>query len=313
MPEKALLLVLNKHEDTMSFVDPDTYDVLTTIDVGHNPHELILTPDRRYAYASNYAAPGNTISVIDVAARKHICQVSTGAIARIHGAAMAPDGKHAYFTAGQSGYVVEVDVATNRVTRGIPTQGKISHMVLVSADGKRLYTANIVTEDVSVIDRATGDLITKVPCGPGCEGMAFTPDGQWLWAANQEAGTITRIDLKSHTAVETFPCPGMPVRLVFAPDGSRAYVSSWTENGELVAIDMESRQELKRIAVGSQAIGLALDPVGRRAFVGCEHTDGVHVVDLESLEVAHVFHTGDGSDAIAWWDPPARIEAKERD
>jgi len=288
----------------MSFVDPITYEPVEKIATGHNPHEIAISPDGRYAYLSNYAAPGNTISVIDLVNRKHVLQIPTGDYARIHGAAMAPDGKHAYFTAGQTGYVVEVDTTSNTVTRAIPTHGRISHMVLVSPDNQRLYTANIETENVSVIDRTTGELITQVPCGKGCEGMAFTPDGQRLWAANQTGDSITIIDVATHEPMKTFPCAGMPVRIRFTPDGAKALVSSWTEKGELIVIDVATLTEIKRLPVGSQAIGIEISPDGKRAFVGCEQEDGVHVINLDTLTVETVFHTGNGSDAIAWWTPP---------
>ncbi len=302
--EDSLLLVCNKHEDTLSFVDAVRLEPIVKIPTGPNPHEIVLSADRRFAFISNYAPPGNTISVIDLVNRKHVRQISTGEYGRIHGAAIAPDGRQAYFTAGQSGYVVEVDTATCNVIRAIPTHGKISHMVVVSPDGKRLYTANIVTENVSVLDRASGDLVCQVPCGKGAEGMCFTPDGKHLWVGNQEAGSITVIDVNTHTALETFSCPGMPVRIRFTPDGKRALVSSWTDPGELVVIEAASHKEIKRIPVGRQAIGMELAPDGKRVFVGCEHTDGVHVVDLESLSVAGKIMTGDGSDAMAWWTPP---------
>ncbi len=299
------LLVANKHDDTMSFINPVSLDVVKTISTGPNPHEMAVTPDQQYAYLSNYAAPGDTISVIDLRSQTHIAQISTGEYTRIHGAAMAPDGAHAYFTAGQTGYVVEVDTDANTVTRGISTHGELSHMVLVSPDGERLYTANINSRNVSVLDRASGELLAQIPCGEGVEGMAFTPDGERLWAANQTGGSITVIDLATHTPVETFACPGMPVRIRFTEDGARALVPSWTEKGVLVVIDTATRTEVKRIPVGSYAIGVELSPDGRRAFVGCEHTDGVHVVSLDSLEVEAVVLTGDGADAMAWWRPPA--------
>ncbi|HOC68751.1 MAG: Cytochrome D1 heme domain protein [Candidatus Hydrogenedentes bacterium ADurb.Bin101] len=302
--DDSLLLVCNKHENTLSFVDPVSLTPIAKITTGPNPHEIVLSADRRFAYLSNYAPPGNTISVIDLVNRKHVRQISTGEFGRIHGAAIAPDGRHAYFTAGQSGYVVEVDTATCKVIRALPTHGKISHMVVVSPDGKRLYTANIVTENVSVIDRASGDLIAQVPCGKGAEGMCFTPDGRHLWVGNQEAGSITIIDVNTHTALETFSCPGMPVRIRFTPDGRRALVASWTDPGELVVLEADTHKEIKRLPVGRQAIGLELSPDRKRVFVGCEHTDGVHVVDLESLSVTGKIMTGDGSDAVAWWTPP---------
>ncbi len=299
-----LLLVCNKHDDTMTFVDPEKLEPIQTIPTGPNPHEIVLTPDRRFAYLSNYEPPGNTISVIDLVQRKHVQQISTGDYGRIHGAAMAPDGKHAYFTAGQSGYVIEVDTAANTVTRQIPTHGKISHMVLVSPDGALLYTANIDTQNVSIIDRASGELLAQVPCGKGAEGMCFTPDGKELWVGNQDAGTITVIDVAARTARETFPCPGMPVRIRFTLDGKKALVASWTTNGELVVLDSKSHAEIRRVPVGAQAIGLELTPDGKRVFVGCEHRDGIHVVDLDTLEVVAKIATGDGSDAMAWWEPP---------
>ncbi len=301
---KAILLVCNKHEDTISFVDPATLRPLVKIPTGPNPHEIVLSKDRRYAYLSNYAPPGNTISVIDLVARKHILQIPTGKYARIHGAGIAPDGRQAYFTAGQSGVVVEVDTQTNKVTRTIPTHGKISHMVLVSPDGSRLYTANIETRNVSVIDRQSGRLLAQIPCGKGCEGMAFTPDGRLLWVGNQDAGTITIVDVDTHRPITTFACPGMPVRIRFTPDGRWALVASWSEKGELIVIDADTRKELKRIPVGSRAIGLELSPDGGRVFVGCEHRDGVHVIDLATLTVVGKVLTGDGSDAMAWWEPP---------
>ncbi len=303
-PAEPLLLVLNKHEDTMSFVDPVKMESLIKIPTGPNPHEIVISKDQRTAYLSNYAAPGNTISVIDIPNMKHAAQIDTGEFNRIHGAAIAPDGMHAYFTAGQTGQVVEVDTQTNKVTRAIPTQSKISHMLLVSPDGKSLYTANIETKNVSVIDIATQKLIAQIPCDKGCEGMAFTTDGKRLWALNQEAGSISVIDVEKNAVSETVPCPGMPVRVKFTQNGKLALVSSWTENGELIVFDAESKKELKRIPVGSQAIGLEISPDGKRAFVGCEHTDGIHVIDLDTLTVIGKIKTGDGSDAMAFWTAP---------
>jgi YVTN family beta-propeller protein len=201
--------------------------------------------------------------------------------------------------------VVEVDVQSNKVLRGIETQGKISHMVLTSGDGARLYTANIETRNVSVIDVESGKLVAQIPCDKGCEGMAFAPGGTHLWVANQEAGNISIIDLGTNAVVETLPCPGMPVRIKFTADGKLALIPSWTEQGELIVFDAVARKEIKRIPVGAQAIGVEISPDGTRAFVGCERLDGVHVIDMATLSVIDKIHTGDGSDAMAWWYPPA--------
>jgi YVTN family beta-propeller protein len=323
---EPLLLVANKHSNSLCFINPRTLKVIETIRTGPNPHEIIVSPDQRFAYLTNYAPPGNTISLIDLVGRKHIKQINTGEFTRIHGSAMAPDGRNAYFTAGQTGYVVEIDTKTNEVVRGIPTNGKISHMVYISPDGQKLYTANIVSENISVIDRVSGNLITQIKCGSGVEGMAFTPDGKYLWAANQTGGTITIIDVASNIALETFDCPGMPVRIKFTNDGKLALIPGWIKEGVLTVIDVATHKEIKRIRVGDYAIGIELTPDGTRAFVGCEDSDkteidpngkeiltfsgqksdGVHVIDMKTLTVEAIIKTGLGPDPMVMWVPPGR-------
>jgi len=299
--DHPVLLVLNKHEDTMCYVDPLTLASIARVPAGHDPHEMVIPPDQGFAYVSNYAPPGNTISVIDLTQRALRMQIPTEPFVRIHGAAIAPDGTHAYFTAGQTGYVVEVDTQANRVTRGIPTHGEISHMVLVSPDGRRIYTANIGSRNVSVIDRESGDLMTQVPCDAGCEGMAFTPDGGYLWAANQDAAGITIIDTTTHDVAATLPCPGVPLRIRFIEDGSLALVTNWVAEGELVVIDVARPREVKRLRVGNQPIGVTVSPDGGRAFVTNMSSDDIHVIDMGSLSVVGRFSTGAGPDAMAWW------------
>lgn len=326
-PERAgdaVLLVANKHSNTLSYVNPKTFEIIATILTGPNPHEITLIPDQRKAYLSSYEPPGNTISVIDLKERKLIKEITTGEYGRIHGTAMSPDGRYAYFTAGQSGYVIEVKTQTNEISRTIPTHGKISHMVYVSPDGKYLLTSNIVSEDISVINRTTGALIKKIPAGKGVEGMAFTPDRKFLWALNQTGGTITIIDMQTLEPTETFDCPGMPVRIRFTADGKLALVPGWTKEGTLTVIDVATHKELKRIRVGDFAIGVEISPDGKRAFVGCEDagktavkpegdeiitpsgkgSDGVHVINLKTLKVEAIIKTGLGPDPMVMWYPP---------
>ena len=54
------LLVLNKEDATLVFVDPDSGSVSGRVAVGEGPHELTVSSDGHYAFASNYgtgAAP----------------------------------------------------------------------------------------------------------------------------------------------------------------------------------------------------------------------------------------------------------------
>src|ERR1044072_4682913 len=85
------LLVLTK-EGTLSIVNPATKKILGTVRVGEQPHEVEASTDGKLAFVTNYGtgpAPGNTLSVIDIAARKELHRVNLGTLQRPHGVAVA--------------------------------------------------------------------------------------------------------------------------------------------------------------------------------------------------------------------------------
>ena len=73
------LLVLHKGENAMAIVDPASGQVVGRVPTGQDPHELAVSDDGKLAFASNYAGPGprggNSLSVIDIAARKELHRV----------------------------------------------------------------------------------------------------------------------------------------------------------------------------------------------------------------------------------------------
>ena len=54
----ATLVVLNKSEHTASLIDPDSGKTLAKLPVGRGPHEVIVSPDGRTAYVSNFGPYG---------------------------------------------------------------------------------------------------------------------------------------------------------------------------------------------------------------------------------------------------------------
>jgi DNA-binding beta-propeller fold protein YncE len=63
------LLVANKREATLTFVDPDSGIVRAAIPTGLDPHQVEVSGDGRRAVVSMYGTdgkPGSTITVVDV-------------------------------------------------------------------------------------------------------------------------------------------------------------------------------------------------------------------------------------------------------
>src|SRR5688572_20593486 len=81
------LLVLNKEDATLALVDPASASVVTHGGTGAGPHEVVVSDDGKWAFASNYGtgpAPGRTISMIDLAARKELRRIDISPLSRPH-------------------------------------------------------------------------------------------------------------------------------------------------------------------------------------------------------------------------------------
>lgn len=318
----SVLLVVNKGSNTLSYVNPKTFEIIKSITTGANPSAIVVTPDQRTAYVSHFEHNQdhlqNKVSGIDLLSGQ-MKEISTSYYGRLHGAAISPDGRYAYFTSTYLGYVVEIETSGNKFVRAIPTYGRNPNMVYISPDGKYLFTTNTSSGDISVIDRSTGHLQKKIQSGKGIEAMMFTPDRRFLWALNRTAGNIMIIDMRTLGPIKTFNCRDMPSRIKFTTDGRKALVTGGMKEGVLTVIDVLTLKEIKRISVGSYAMDVILSPDDKHAFVGCgnlldakvsdltkeQKANGIYVVDMKKLEVASIIETGFGPTAMEMWYPKA--------
>ncbi|MBV9923875.1 MAG: beta-propeller fold lactonase family protein [Acidobacteria bacterium] len=302
---KPTLLVLNKAENTLALVDPSTMQVTARVPTGEGPHEVVVSADGRTAYVSNYGAerPGNSLSVIDLAARKETKRVSLGPLLRPHGLAVR-DGK-VYFTAEVNRVVARYDPAADRVDWLAGTGQNVTHMLVMHPTRPVIYTANILSDTVSVMELdkpqqpGPPPRITNVAVGSQPEGIDVSPDGRELWVAHRADGGLSIIDTETNKVKETIKPGGQPIRVKFTRDGKYVLISS-PSTGELVVFDAATRRELKRFQVGEAAVGIVVSPDSRRAYVASMATGKVTAVNLVEMTLAGSVQTGQQPDGLAW-------------
>lgn len=298
----ATLLVLNKDDATLSFIDPATGASTATIATGTGPHEVEVTADGRTAVVTNYGTQtaGNSLSVIDLATRKERARVDLGELRRPHGLAIV--GQQAYFTAEDARQVGRLDIASSRVDWRFPTNQERTHMVVASRDGRTLFTANMGSNNISIIERGNDGNATQalVNVGQTPEGLDLAPDGRQLWVANAAGGSISIVDVGTKALVKTFGIgTARSNRIKFTPDGALVLVSD-IGPGELVIVDVKAQTVKARLPVGRGASGILVVPDGSRAYVAAAGERKLVVVDLKSLTVAGQVATGGGPDGMAW-------------
>jgi YVTN family beta-propeller protein len=292
-----VLLVCNTSDDTVSFVDSKTLEILGTTTTGRGPHEVAVTPDGKWAFVANYEGPGNSISLIDVRKMKEVRKISIDPHRQPHGIVVSRDGTKVFATCEGTQTVIELDIKTETITRSVKTDAFVSHMLVLTPDEKKAYVANIMSGSVTAIDFENEKVAAQIETGDGCEGIDITPDGRWVWASNRQAGNVSVIDTETDKVIETVDCPGFPIRVKITPDGKHALVSCATA-GEVAVFDVKTRKETARVSTGAAPIGVLITPDGSRAYVANTRANFVTVLNLENLEVEGEIKAGNTPDGL---------------
>jgi len=241
--------------------------------------------------------------VADLSNQKALPAVDLGALLAPHGLDIA--GGKVYFTAEGSKVIGRYDPSSHRIDWVLGIGQNRTHMVLVNKDESRIFTSNVNSDSIGILDRdkngdASGWVETYVSVGKGPEGFDVSPDGKELWAANSHDGTVSVIDVASRKVVQTFDIhTKFANRVKFTPDGKLVLISD-LGTGDLVVLDAASRKELKRMNLGHGVAGILIVPDGSRAYVAVSPDSQVAVVDLKTFTVTGRIATGKGPDGMAW-------------
>jgi DNA-binding beta-propeller fold protein YncE len=159
----ALLFVANQMEHSVLLVDPMSKQVLATMGVDINGHEVAVSPDGRFGYVLIYGntwvgmpgSNGSTIHVVDLRQGRTVAVIDLGKEVRPHSAHFGPDGL-LYVSAELANAIYIVDTKTRSLVGEIPTGASHTHMFVFSPDGQRIYTANNEAGSVSVTSALPG-------------------------------------------------------------------------------------------------------------------------------------------------------------
>jgi DNA-binding beta-propeller fold protein YncE len=273
-----VLLVANRGGSTVTFVDPVTMTSLGTATAGFDPHEIAVSSDGTRAYVTNYGGQqGTTISIIDVAARTKIKDISISPLMGPHGIVYS-NGK-VWFTSEGTGQVGRYDPVTDRIDWVGHTTQAGGHMLAVKRDGTTVYTANIGNGTASIIDVAGGPT-RVVPGVSGSEGIALSPDERELWLGSRnQFGGAAAISLESETRLALLG-QGRPMyRLLFTRDG-RFVLAPRSSPQEISVFDAATRTQVRAIPVQGAPLSMVLTVDGNTLFVATTAPNRVHKIDF---------------------------------
>jgi YVTN family beta-propeller protein len=298
-PQGAVLLIGNKGEDTVSFVDLGSGKELGRSPTGKMPHEIAISPDGKQAAVVAYG--DKTIDLFDVATRSKLKTIDLAPNEGPHGIAWLKDGR-IVVTTERSQSVAVVDPAAGKVVSSIKTDQPGTHMVAVTADGTTAYTSNIPAGTVTVVDLARGKKLRDVAVGGRPEGIALSKDELVLWVGDLEGSRVQAFDTDTFDRLAEVKTGGIPIRVAASPDG-RWIVTSNLGAGGLTIIDAASRRHVRDVSLsGDQKAGqvtIIFSTDGQLLYAAETGSDVIAEVDLESGKVLRRLPAGKNGDGLA--------------
>ncbi|MEP6690995.1 MAG: beta-propeller fold lactonase family protein [Gemmatimonadaceae bacterium] len=312
---RGTVVVSNMNDNTASILDAGTGRTLATIATGEGPHEVAVSHDGRWALVSNYGVrgkPGNTLTVIDVANRTVVRTIDLGQHQRPHGMAFFPGDTVVAVTAQASNAVLLVDPRTGRVTDTMPSLGRGTHMLALSASGRHLITGNIGDATITLLSPGSARAGTLITVAAQPEGVTISPDGATAWAGSNKDSIVVVVDLGAGRVVDTLRAFGMPYRLAISPDGRRAVITDPVK-GEVRIFDAATRRQLFRISVPRDSIvataevpgspspeGVTISADSRWAFVTLQGRNRLATIDLARGTIVALAPIGTWSDGVGY-------------
>ena len=156
-----------------------------------------------------------------------------------HGIFWLDDGR-ILATTERSQSLTIVDTRAGDAVTSIATGEQGTHMVAVSPDRGRAYTANIGSGTVSVLDLAGGRKLRDIAAGGQPEGIALSNDGRTLWVGDLQGARVQAFDTATFERLAEVRTGEVPIRVAASPDG-RWIVTSNLGGGSLTIIDAATR------------------------------------------------------------------------
>jgi len=303
------LLVVNQGDSNVSLVDPVAAREIATVaekTTGVHGHEIAASADGRTAFLPIYGSSGvgspgidgHEILVIDLPSKAIVGNIDFGHGVRPHCAVLDPASGLLYVTTELDKSVTAIDPKTRKIVATIPTGQEESHMLALSHDGRRGYTANVGPGTISVLDLAARKTVAVIPVSGKIQRISISADDKLVFTADQTKPQLAVIDTATQRVKTWVALPGLGYGTAPTQDGHWLLVAVPSTN-QVAVVDLSAMQVTRRIEVEAKPQEILIRPDGKIAYVSCA-SGKVAAIDLGKWNVQKLIVTGNYPDGLAW-------------
>lgn len=151
-------------------------------------------------------------------------------------------------------------------------------------NGSLIYVVCGDSNQLGLVDTASGKLSGTVPLGDSPEMFGLSPDGKTVYVSIEDENTLAAYDLATKKKLFDVATGGEPEGVFVTPDGKQAYVTSEVAN-VVHLIDLVQHKVLKNIRVGNRPRRFALAADGAELWVTNELGGSVSVINTVDQSV----------------------------
>jgi YVTN family beta-propeller protein len=302
------LLIANKGDQSLGIIDPGNNRQIAEIaEGGVTGHEVVASPDGKTGYVPIYGnsgvgrpgTDGTKLVAIDLSARKIVGSVDFGHGVRPHCPVFGPKDGLLYVTTELDQTVSIIDPRTLKIVGTVPTGQAESHMLAITRDGKRGYTANVGPGTVSVLDLEARKTIGIIPISGETQRISLSVDDHWVFTADQAQPRLAAIDTSTNKVAKWIDLPSPGYGTAPTMDG-RWLVVAVPKARQVAVVDLISMKVAHTIDVPASPQEVLIRPDNRVAYVSCDASAKIAAIDISTWKVSALIDAGKSADGLAW-------------
>ena len=258
--------------------DVEDHEVITTvtipaaIGVGVHPQGIAVNPANGFAYVANQlsnnvsviTADGQVVKIIQLQPSVFPGYNSPVAVA-VNTKQSSPNFGKVYVVGSVANTVSVIDL-THNVTKEIAV-GVRPVDIAFNSTNNNLYVANLVGDDVTVIDTTTETVSTTLPVGQDPLGVGVNLANGDIFITNSGDDTVSVFDSGNLPVTTIAGVGSKPVSIIYHPVNDEMYAVV-TDSNSVIPIDPNLYTTSPPIGVGSSPYGIVFNSNNDFLYVG---------------------------------------------
>ena len=302
------IYVPNTESNSVTVIDPRTYQVIDHFRVGRLPQHVTPSYDMKTLWVLDdkgnrltridpltgrprgsihvadpynmYYTPDGRYAIVVAEQRERLNFLDAASMKLVHSLWVpckgvdhmdfSADGRYLIASCEFGGAVIKLDVERQKLLGRLALEPHgMPQDVKLSPDGSVFYVADMEANGVHIIDGDSLSQIGFIPTGKGAHGLYVSRDSRVLYVSNRGEGSISVIGFATRAVIHKWLLPGGG-----SPDmggvsaDGKVLWLSGRYNSEVYAIDTSDGKLLARIPVGHGPHGLCVFPQPGRYSLG---------------------------------------------